>query len=355
MKPIRSMLAFFVLVAGTFPAFCQQDDPALGMGFTPYGAYHGGNLDSINLSNGFLNIHIPVVEYPQRGDLNYGVQIVYNPKGWSVLPNCRNENSCSPLWQWKSPDVGLKFDTTGPDVFGAGDGPIFKGSNTNVFTAKTADGAIHEMGSTPNGAESIDGTGIWFSGALFPNGGPSRDRRGMLANGGNVFEDRNGNLSTAPSTLNGVDTLGRSLPASSSISTTDFSGCTGTLPISAASTFSFPGYGGAPRVFKLCYVVAPLQTNFQTTGFYNDLEFSIAEGHVASITMLQSVVDFNGSSWLTSLAWTFEYSSRAPGDSLSVNYGDLTKITLPTGGTISYAWDNFSSCDPTGNIPFHGG
>src|SRR5206468_170133 len=44
--------------------------------------------------------------------------------------------------------------------------------------------------------------------------------------------------------------------------------------------------------------------------------------------------------------WTFEYDSRDPGDAPDVNYGDLTKITFPTGGTLSYTWKNvkFPGC-----------
>jgi len=89
-----------------------------------------------------------------------------------------------------------------------------------------------------------------------------------------------------------------------------------------------------------------VQSNFQTTGFFNDLEFPIAE-RSAPATVIQSIVIYNGVSWSSSLAWTFEYSDRNPGDSPSVNYGSLTKITLPTGGSISYTWAGIGSCDPS--------
>ena len=69
------------------------------------------------------------------------------------------------------------------------------------------------------------------------------------------------------------------------------------------------------------------------------------------VSMLQSLVLYNGTDWTHSLAWTFEYNSRNPGDSLSINYGDLTRITLPTGGTIFYTWGFIPSCDPMANTP----
>jgi hypothetical protein len=37
-------------------------------------------------------------------------------------------------------------------------------------------------------------------------------------------------------------------------------------------------------------------------------------------------------------AWTFEYNDRNVGDPTSVNYGSITKIRFPTGGSISYTY-----------------
>ncbi len=54
--------------------------------------------------------------------------------------------------------------------------------------------------------------------------------------------------------------------------------------------------------------------------------------------MLQSVVLPNGT------AWTFEYNSSDVGDPAGTNYGDLTKVTFPTGGTLTYTYANNLSC-----------
>jgi RHS repeat-associated protein len=324
----------------------------MDVGFKPYGSYHGGDLDSINLSNGFLNIHIPVASFPQRGAIGYTPQIIYNNhKGWSVLPDCTNQNTCSPLWQWKGSGVTLNLQSE--DFFTAGPGPYTQKSKIIVFRAVTSDVATHQMATNlAGGAESIDGIGIWYNGTAFGSpGGFSRNRNGVL-NNNTAFEDANGNIFGTPSGANIIDTLGRSLPTPASFTaTTDFSGCTGPLPTDSASIFSFPGYAGATSYVKLCHTTIQLQSNFQASGYYNDLLFPITEAQTSS-SMLQSVVLYNGSSWANSLAWTFEYSSRASGDSPSVNYGDLTKITLPTGGTISYTWANIPTCDPNDPVPF---
>lgn len=351
MKLIARLL-FAVLVLCAASAYCQNnDDPTMDVGFKPYGSYHGGDIDSVNLSNGFLNLHIPLVEYPQRGALNYSAQIIYNNhRGWSVIPDCINENTCHPVWAWKG--GGVTLDTDSPDFFTAGPGPYVKSSKFIVYTGTTADGASHQMAITPAGsAESIDGSGLWQNGSVFgASGGIARNKSGMVNDGINL-EDSNGNILSFPTTVPSMtDTMGRAIPIAFSPGATDFSGCTGPLPTLSASIINFAGYKGATRTFKACFSSVALQSNFNTTGFYNDLEFPIAEGHT-TVGLLQSLVLYNGTSWTTSLAWTFEYNSRNPGDSSSVNYGDLTKITLPTGGTISYTWGFIGTCDTTGTTP----
>ncbi|HKR96168.1 MAG TPA: hypothetical protein VJW55_12425, partial [Candidatus Angelobacter sp.] len=95
-----SRLLFFTIVLGmSFGAAVAQNDPTLDIGLKPYGSYHGGDLDSVNLSNGNLTLHIPLVGYPQRGSLGYTPRIIYNNKGWSVVPNCNSKTGvCSPYW-----------------------------------------------------------------------------------------------------------------------------------------------------------------------------------------------------------------------------------------------------------------
>ncbi len=51
-----------------------QTDPALEEGLKPFGSFHGGNIDSVNTTTGKLEVHIPLISFPQRGSrlrLNY--------------------------------------------------------------------------------------------------------------------------------------------------------------------------------------------------------------------------------------------------------------------------------------------
>ena len=192
MKSLKLLVVVALFIAANISAFSQNDDPAMEIGFKPYGSYHGGDLDSINLSNGFLNLHIPVVNYPQRGDISYTVELLYNnTKGWSVFSNCSNQNTCNPVWQWKG--SGVTLSTQSQDFFVAGPGPYVKNSTIIVYTAVTSDFATHQMAITPAGsAESIDGSGIWQNGSAFGTPGFSRSRRGMQNN--STLEDANGNI-----------------------------------------------------------------------------------------------------------------------------------------------------------------
>ena len=70
MRTGRLLVTIFVVTFGFVSAFAQND-PTLDTGFKPYGSYQGGDLDSVNLSNGNLVVHIPLAGYPQRGSLGY--------------------------------------------------------------------------------------------------------------------------------------------------------------------------------------------------------------------------------------------------------------------------------------------
>lgn len=57
-------VAFFFL--GVFAV--SQSDPDVENGFKAYGSYDGSSIDSVNLMNGNLMLHIPMpFTYPQRG------------------------------------------------------------------------------------------------------------------------------------------------------------------------------------------------------------------------------------------------------------------------------------------------
>ena len=151
--------------------------------------------------------------------------------------------------------------------------------------------------------------------------------------------DTDGNAITASYSSNGetlIDTLSRQIPVynlgSGAVVTTNFTGCTGSLPILTAYLWSIPGPNGGTNTYKVC--IGTVTINLQ--GCQN------ANGNTTSRCIfeplgsrIQSIVLPDGT------AWTFGYdSSNSPSQ---YAYGDLTSITFPTGGTITYVW---------GSLPF---
>jgi hypothetical protein len=57
----------------------------IAKGRSPYGAYQVGDIDDVNIVNGNLSLHIPLLSYPQRGKtLGMNFYIYSNDKQWYI-------------------------------------------------------------------------------------------------------------------------------------------------------------------------------------------------------------------------------------------------------------------------------
>jgi YD repeat-containing protein len=310
-------------------------------GIKPYGAYEGGNIDSVSMVNGDLTLHIPIISYPQRGGaLKVGFVLNYAAPFYTDTDNCYNNPlpNCIPVkftyhLSYGAPYPGANGTPIGfgPD-FGKSVAVHYFNGNRFGFEIGDADGAIHLVNNTP----SADATGYAYSyNPSLGNYGTGiiTDRLGIRyyipyqnssigpipgASPGTI-EDANGNILTPNYDQSGVtswtDSMGRILPTRMT-STTDYSGCSGSLPISSASLWNPPGLNGGVSEFKFCYAVDGILYTPPGCG-------TNCKGINTSKTVLQSVVLPNGT------AWSFTYDTR----------GLLTKITLPTGGSITYTWN----------------
>jgi len=333
------------LIAQAPPTPTVSDD----LGLTGYESYHGGDIDSVNLSNGAPVIHIPVLSYPQRGgQLGVSFSSTHNGKEMQVVKICDPFSGCDTEWTYS-----LDLDPTA----NSGIGPSWthdqdisvvhiavQDPHTKLIadyaSLRYANGTTHYMGQTGgvfaqqplnytgfknkqyesrDGSEfklAVDGSGNEIittpSGAIY-NPSP----------GSNILqEDPNGNVITS-NTGGLVDTLGRQIPVAAVAS--DTSGCPqggNLLPVTSATIWSGSGYGGTPFQVKFCNanVTVSIPSTLNLGGTWNK-------------TAVQSIV-FPGNN----TAWTFEYNDRNPGDPTTVNYGSITKIRLPTGGSITYTY-----------------
>jgi RHS repeat-associated protein len=363
----------------------------------PYQTY---NFDSIDAMTGNLLLDIPLISFKQKGNLSVSYSLRYSNKQL-FEDSVEQESGCqidddgllvdctytpAYYWSYAYPDslsVSPRIDqdaivyTSGflSYYYAGADGPSPEsGDLENVYTP---DGSSHMILQATTGEwRSADSsgfvapvignptqgeTGYWVPGTTIDQAGNTHWGYSPAytfsdTQPANIFlADTQGNQITFNKTTNSLtDTAGRTLPyipmgpgvaptSDSSSSgtvdsfnppgqkTTDFSGCTGPLSIYNASILSFPGENGGSVPYKLCYVIGSLQTNFQTPGqgVYEDGTVSEVSGQVL---LLQSVVLPNNTTW------TFEYNSRNQGDPGSINYLDLTKVTLPTGGNVSYTW-----------------
>ncbi|NDQ55762.1 MAG: RHS repeat-associated core domain-containing protein [Acidipila sp.] len=338
MKRLLLTLCGLSLISWVYcmPTFAQEN-PNLDVGLKPYGTFEGGKFDSVSMTNGNLNLRIPILSYPQRGTLPYNSFLGYNDKSWKIYSACNSKTGLCSRVYW---NYGSSY---GNGVEWQSDGLLhltwrysIPGQNSlPLFTAQMEDGANHAMAADyVGGVTTLDGTGLWYDGTYPITSGVFRMR-----NGDTPSKDTNGNFFPASS-----DTIGRTF--GSTTPAPDASGCrvVPNQPIYTAYINTYPGPGGTlSRMIKQCNTRLVLHTGFNVTAMISDNPYPVQEA-TATVVLLQSIVLYNGTSWSTSPVWTFEYDGVAPGSPPSVNYGNLTRITLPTGGTISYTWTTSQLC-----------
>ncbi len=380
MKSTRLVGALFFALLSICSVVHAQTDVNLAQGLEPYKPYMGGNLDSVSLTNGNLMLHIPLVSYPQRGGrLKLGFYLRYNGKGFTTLGPAGTGS-------WTFPMVGV--DVQRDDLWEPRQQrtsfkvPGDNGTATVFVTTQsviTPDGSSHDLG--------------WSSAARRVSAGPvdgsALGRRGVQDTLSTtqytvdascinspitywnpiVSQDPNGNQ-IITSTLGWTDTMGRLIqgqiqcpvqfprfaepgiyaggdgntPGSTQEvrmlpggSTTDFTGCPANTV--SARLWLLPAFANSSSAssttapMKFCYANFSVTSDFGVPGYG---EFN------SVLTMMQNVILPNGT------MWSFSYNS----------HGDLSNITFPTGGSISYQWANFKFCfvvvtDPTGNESVH--
>ncbi|MGH9740885.1 MAG: hypothetical protein ACRD51_00890, partial [Candidatus Acidiferrum sp.] len=64
----------------------------------PFGAYDGAR-ENISLSNGNLNIYLPLLTFPQRGGKSFDLGIEYDSKTWNLLFFDNHDGTYASYWQ----------------------------------------------------------------------------------------------------------------------------------------------------------------------------------------------------------------------------------------------------------------
>jgi RHS repeat-associated protein len=333
----------------------------------PTSVYHGTDLEQIDTSNGNLHINLPLLQLPGRG-LDMDIVLSYNskvfqsvyipsPDGGAPPPQIikgYDQNIAamgslsggrgigSPAWSVGVPRMGFVFT-------GEADECVATDTNGNCLidifhaTFLANDGTrVSLVNQPPSGGGP--GTGMWsFDGsfALYTS-------RGLTYKDGVVAS-----YSQSGSTITGeslTDANGNVISCAFSGGNPFFAnptGCTDTLgrhitygpdPVTGLpGSMTYTDSSGVSRTITFQY--APFTLNY----LFTDGTFCNDRGVLSppSTYLLTSVTLANN------LSYSFQYLANADGSTT----GEITKITLPTGGYIRYEYGfGPASTDPHLNI-----
>jgi hypothetical protein len=392
----RNLLAALIVILVVSLSAVAQTAPNFENGFKPFGSYEGSHLDSVNLMNGNLMLHAPLIpDLSQRGALGVSHTLYATSKDWqTVCVSTKTGENCS----WQKGGGGITIIRTpgltvhrfivksiimGPMTFQAGG-----------YSLTTADGnshALHGVAGTEdsNGNathyDSFDLSGYhlqlinqdsngvfggmivtdshgsqyqgtfgayqqctrWGSYNQLPlpdtirrpptiDDAPFGDQYCSQNAKASQITDSNGNQMTlfAPGGIPRPDTLGRPLDIAGG-PTTDYSGCVSARPIVSAVIASYVAPDGSTQQVKLCSAEIWIQTAFNVPGVAEAVTGTQNTSGILHFFAVVSVALADGSHW------TLDYD----------NYGEPVYIGLPTGGSISYTWTTVAGCPIFSGLP----
>ncbi|WP_353066434.1 RHS repeat-associated core domain-containing protein [Tunturibacter psychrotolerans] len=317
-------IAFACLFSVT--TFATAQFPQLP-GLVPYQSYDESNFDTVDLVGGGVQLHIPIISYPQKGTLPpLGLQLVYNPPVWTSTVET---SGGSQYVAWFYTNLNKSGLVATPNYVG-GTFPDGTDNNHNPLSGTTAidpTGASHEMFGvvSPAGVhtttlETVDGSGI----AIIPGSG-FVDRNGISYTGtctlynpyvcptpatSTFMKDPSGNTVTVTTTggTSGMatfkDSVGRTIPAFGNMSSSSV--------VAKCEAQQFPIFGGTTAPITICWQQLSAATSFGN---------GTREGQ-ATFVAISGITLQNGASW------RFTYDS----------WGFLHSVTTPTGAVMTYAY-----------------
>src|SRR5258708_8046376 len=131
---LTKLVILAIILAGSFSAVAQTNVNE-EQGMKPYDSWHGGDLDSVSLTNGGLNLHIPLLAYPQRGSLDLSFGLRYSTKHWQVKVTCTSGTHPVCTYYW-----GIPRGVPGTSVVSSVDWWRTSGSAPTVGNIQTGTG-----------------------------------------------------------------------------------------------------------------------------------------------------------------------------------------------------------------------
>ncbi len=323
----------FVCVLLCLPSVALSQAPATGL--YAFGSFDNRGFDTINRGN--LNIHlsIPIINKAGRGGTNFSYALTYDGLIWSPVSSSGTQ-IWTPKYEWgwsDSTNAEFGFITYDFSQHSCTSGKIqgfyFQQSN---FKYHDKAGVSHPFPmsytSTCLGSASPSGTGTY---AISDNSGYTVYRSGstyvVFSRGGAemavvAYPDLDGHSASGSASGAGTytDTNGNEISAAGSGGIADTTGQT-VLTMSGGS-YTYKDSNGNPQSVTVNYTSYNVLTNFGVSG--------VGEYSQSSVPLVSSIVYPDGS------AYSFAYEPT-PGNP-STTTGRIARITLRTGGTISYAY-----------------
>lgn len=362
--------------------------PDVEVGLKPFGSYHESDIDSVNLLNGDLSVKIPLVSYPQRGDLTLDFFLSTGfdrPRPPLSITGQGTSNVITTLQYAYRPTLLLNWSgnyklggytsfvgagpcaTTEFRIYGGEAAPppaanpdcASSGTGVPIVVATDPMGGAHQFAavgnqlSGSNGStlqESIDGSGLQMQ--LLPNVNASlpdafTDRRGTVysfTSSQTKITDRNGNFI---SLANGqwTDSAGRGIQTPPTPQTQTLARCPGSGDVAgestSASSWTVPGYGGPNVTYTLCFINEHVLAGY-TCSAINSGGVNYTFVYTSQVSQfLNAVVLPKGEKW------EFVTYNGVAQDGIPNNDGTVFEIILPTGGTIKYSLAPTFSPDAT--------
>lgn len=304
----------------------------------------------INVNNGEIHMEFPLATHTQRGGLlQLQERLVYDSRIWQIV-NSGSSYSFQPTnvpnsqggWRFiagnETGGVSTSESTQNFDCYVDGYSFVYAQDTDYFFQYQDPSGAWHmfsAMTQQPYGSPYNPETSP-CQGQNLPNppnqataSGNATDGSGYSisvtdytsavvydASGNQVYPstiDRNGNYYSTDSNGNLVDTIGRT-PVLKTINGNQ-------------TYYDVLTSGGGRARYTVTTSTIPVQTGFG--------QQAVAE-YIGNISVISSVGLPDGSSY----TFNYDYSGSANGGS-PVGYGELTSVTLPTGGVVSYKYLNY--------------
>lgn len=292
----------------------------------------------INIANGNLHLEFTLASHKQRGALSLDEKLVYDSRIWKIIEDQAGYHSWQPInipysnggWRFVAGnETGTINETPGPTntfICPGGYGASSEYQTQYYYSWTDPQGTEHQFDvvwtvNIPNGScpappnpESTSGLSLDSTGYTMQLTGDDSSSPVVSvfdSQGTQVYPqlmDRYGNYFSNDGSGNLVDDLGRTpVVATTNGNVTDY---------------AVLSVGGARKHYTV--TMEPLLVNTQ----FN--EQGVTESTATTMTAVQSIELPDGNKY------TFTYDSgTSPG-----NYGELTSVTLPTGGIINYGWSS---------------